>query len=103
MSKAFSPQSWDRRRLEYVKQTQEEEVFYIESKEENFSLEGSGLLRREELEVLLGPEVFSRMIFLEDESKGLLPPIIFFDKGSVWRLKAERMEKMKFYLERILK
>ena len=63
----------------------QEEVFDINSKEDDVSLDSARITRCEELEVLLGPEVFSRIILLEDKSKDFLDPMIFFDEGSVRR------------------
>jgi len=42
------------------------------------------------MEMLLRPEVFSRMVLLEDKSKVLLAPMNFFDKGFERRFKVGR-------------
>ena len=50
--------------------------------------------------MLMGPEVFSKTILLEDKSKFLLAPIIFFDEGFEWRFKVgmkDRREEVLFW------
>ena len=70
-----------------MESAQEEEVFDIESKGGTPFLHGAEISRREEMEVLLSPEVFSRMVLLEDKSKVLLAPMNFFDEGFERRFK----------------
>ena len=44
------------------------------------------------LEFLLGPEVFSRIVLLQNKSKVLLDPMILFDEDFEWRFEVERKD-----------
>ena len=45
------------------------------------------------MKVLFIPEVFSRMVFLEDKSKILLAPMIFFDEVFERRFKVGQKDE----------
>ena len=70
---------WDGKRLDSVKTMREEAGFDADLKEDNMTLDGVWLSRWEKLEILFVPKVFSRMILLEEKSKGFLDPMGFFD------------------------
>ena len=53
------------------------------------SFDGTARSRWEKLEVFLGPEVFSRIVLLEDKSNVSLDLMIYFDECFEWRFEVE--------------